>query len=234
MDKYQNLNTININKFNNIFGCFEDICVFSMGCLFPTCLFGRTYEISGFGKCFTGCCKIFSLQFILSTFFSLIIFSMEWNMFLSDVFKYDKKLLDCNNNSTCHNDYDNINFTSISDNNCIVTNNTDMCDCLKQLIMDKCNYENKLPSIINNFIVYMFILNMINIKIFLSMNGVFYGHYRNKISSKYNILNNSRNNYYIHCIPCVHQLALCQEYNTIKRIELIEKPIYAINTKYNL
>ena len=74
MDKYQNLNTININKFNNIFGCFEDMCAFSMGCLFPTCLFGRIYEISGFGKCFTGCCKIFSLQFILSTFFSLIIF----------------------------------------------------------------------------------------------------------------------------------------------------------------
>ena len=100
--------------------------------------------------------------------------------------------------------------------------------------MDKCNYENKLPSIINNFIEYMFILNMINMIIFLSMNGVFYGYYRNKISSKYNILNNSRNNYYIHCIPCIHQLALCQEYNTINRIELIEKPIYAINTKYNL
>ena len=60
MDTYRNLNGYtNINNFNNIFECFEDMCVFSMGCLFPTCLFGRIYEISGFGKCITGCCILF-------------------------------------------------------------------------------------------------------------------------------------------------------------------------------
>ena len=28
----------------------------------------------------------------------------------------------------------------------------------------------------------------------------------------------------------LHQLALCQEYNTIYRIEYLDKPIYAVNT----
>ena len=71
---------------------------------------------------------------------------------------------------------------------------------------------------------------MVNTVINLNINGFFYGHYRTKISQKYNILHNSRYDFCIHFIPCIHQLALCQEYNTIYRIEYLDKPIYAVNT----
>jgi len=49
-----------------------------------------------------------------------------------------------------------------------------------------------------------------------------------KLSQKYNILHNSRYDFCIHFIPCIHQLALCQEYNTVYRLEL--EPVYAVNT----
>ena len=51
----------NINQFEDIFSCFTNLCSLSMGLLFPECLFGRIYEISGFGECFIGCCKIYSI-----------------------------------------------------------------------------------------------------------------------------------------------------------------------------
>ena len=34
----------------------------------------------------------------------------------------------------------------------------------------------------------------------------------------------------LHLCLVFHQLALCQEYNTIYRIEYLDKPIYAVNT----
>ena len=61
----------------------------------------------------------------------------------------------------------------------------------------------------------------------LNINGCFYGYYRTMLSKKYNILNNSRYDFWIHFIPCCHQLALCQEYNTVARIEEL---VYPINT----
>ena len=64
MDYYQKLSGFTNNYFNKFFSCFNDLCSLSMGLLFPECLFGRIYEISGFGECFVGCCKIYSIQFI--------------------------------------------------------------------------------------------------------------------------------------------------------------------------
>ena len=63
----------------------------------------------------------------------------------------------------------------------------------------------------------------------LFINGIFYGHYRTKISKKYNI--HSLINIVIFVLEfnsCVHQLALCQEYNTVYRLE--ESIIYPVNT----
>ena len=55
----------------------------------------------------------------------------------------------------------------------------------------------------------------------------YYGHYRTKLSRKYNILHNSRYDMFVHALPCVHQLSLCQEYNTVSRLEI--EPVYAVN-----
>ena len=68
MNMYQKFS--DINQFDNMCGCFSNLCTLSTGLLFPQCLFGNIYELSGFGECFVGCCKIFSLQFIINMIFS--------------------------------------------------------------------------------------------------------------------------------------------------------------------
>ena len=224
MNYYKELSSFgDINRFDHICECFNNMCVFSMGILFPQCLFGRIYELSGFGECFVGCCKIFSLQFIISLIFSGIIMNREIEI-IYDI-DYITDINNCTQEKIC-NDY---NYTRLYDNNCVI-NQTDICDCLKQPLIEKCHYEHELPETINNFINFIFIISMINMVIYTNINGIFYGHYRTKISQKYNILHNSRYDYLIHCIPCVHQLALCQEYNTICRIENTIQPIYTIQT----
>tara|TARA_B100000902_G_scaffold360225_1_gene376679 strand:+ start:34 stop:621 length:588 start_codon:yes stop_codon:yes gene_type:complete len=194
-----------------------------MGLCFPQCLFGRIYEISGFGECFVGCCKILSIQFIINIIFSGIIGIEELDTLYGGDYITDI------NNCTAGKSCDNYNYTQIYDNDCSL-NNTSICDCLKKPIVEKCHWEKDLPNTLNNLFYYIFILSMVNLAINLNINGLFYGHYRTKISQKYNILHNSRYDFCIHFIPCVHQLALCQEYNTIYRIEYLDKPIYTVNT----
>ena len=75
MNNYQKFKDFNINRFDSLFGCFSNLCSFSMGCLFPQCLFGPEYmNYSGYGDCFLGCCKIYSIQFLVNLLFSGIYF----------------------------------------------------------------------------------------------------------------------------------------------------------------
>ena len=221
MSNYIKLNNININKFNNLFGCFYNLCSLSMGLFFPQCLFGRIYELSGYGDCCIGCCKIWSIQFIINLIFSSIYFLKEFNTL------YEKEFNGLINNCSEHNICGNYNYTYIYDNNCSL-NNTVICSCLREPIVEKCKWEKNLPNTLYNLYEFIIILGFINLFINLTVNGCFYGYYRNKISEKYNILYNKKCNFFIHFIPCCHQLALCQEYNTVYRLEL--EPIYTVNT----
>ena len=224
MNMYQKFSDYdNINQFDNMCGCFSNLCTFSMGLLFPQCLFGNIYELSGFGECFVGCCKIFSLQFIINIIFSGIIANKEINTLYN--LDYIEDINNCTKDIICK--Y--YNYTEIYDNNCSL-NYTTLCDCLRKPIVEKCEWEHNLPNTIHDLFHYIFIISMVNILIYTNINGMYYGHYRTKISQKYNILHNSRNDYLIHCIPCVHQCALCQEYNTIYRIENTIRPIYTVQT----
>ena len=83
------------------------------------------------------------------------------------------------------------------------------------------------PNQLYDYYEYTFIVSLISIFVYLNINGCFYGYYRTKLSKKYNILHNSKCDFFIHFLPCCHQLALCQEYNTIARIEEL---VYPINT----
>ena len=109
-------------------------------------------------------------------------------------------------------------------NDCSV-NTTDICDCSKELFINQCNYDNDiLPGKVEHLINYITIISLLNIFTLSCTMGLFLGHYRTKISYKYNILNNNRYNFLIHCIPFTNQCALCQEYNTIESIEAV-KPL---------
>ena len=220
MDKYQQISDFgNVNHFDNICGCFSNLCSLSMGCLFPQCLFGRIYEISGFGECFAGCCKIFSIQFIINLIFSSLIFDKEISLFYH---KFNVDIKNCTKDPICNN----YNYTEIYNNNCSINNNT-ICDCLKESVVEKCNFEKNIDTELMDLYEYISLLSILNLIVYMTINGCFYGHYRTKISRRYNILHNSRFDFIIHFLPCVHQIALCQEYNTVSRLEL--KPIYVVN-----
>ena len=220
MEEYEKLNGFNINRFDTLFGCFNNLCSLSMGCLFPQCLFGRIYELAGFGECFLGCCKIYSIQFCVNLLFSGIYFFKDIDTL------YEKEFIGLINNCTEHNECKNYNYTQIYDNNCLL-NGTKICPCLKEPIVEKCKWEKNLPNTLYDLYEFMVLTSLINLFINMTINGCFYGYYRTRISEKYNILHNSRCDFWIHFIPCCHQIALCQEYNTVHRIEI--ETIYPIN-----
>ncbi len=220
MDGYQKLDDTRINNFDGILGCFNNLCSLSMGLFFPQCLFGRIYELVGYGECFVGCCKIWSIQFIVNLLFSGIYFFKEFDTL------YDKEFNGLINNCSEHNECNYYNYTQIYDNNCSL-NRTNICECLKEPIVEKCEWEKNLPNTLYDLYEFIMFVSVINLFVNLTINGCFYGYYRTQISRKYNILHNSKWDFWIHFVPCCHQLALCQEYNTIHRIEL--EPLYPIN-----
>jgi len=242
MEQYYKLSNNNnnnhnqVNTFNPLFSCIDNLCSCSMGLCFPYCLFGRIYERAEFGSCWVGCCKLFSIQFLINLFFSLIIYSLEWDMFLKKDLEFTDQIQICNNNNTCLTDIENFDYKTLYDNKCLInnkTNTTEICECSKQPLIDQCKFNNELPDILNNFYIYITIIGINNLLILSCFTGLFLGHYRKKISHKYNILYNSRYNFLIHFLPCTNQCALCQEYNTIDTIEIF-RSFYPIDGKFNI
>ncbi len=218
------------NNFNNLFGCFDNLNTCLMGCCCPCCLFGYIYEKLEKGSCLIGGFKFFSLNFIISSIFNLILYLVEWNILIIKQLKINEDLkkskINCYNTSIIYNK------TKIFDNNCLI-NNTEICDYMIQPIINECKFNQNLPVTINNLIEYITfigILQSITICIFM---GLFLGYYRTQLSHKYNILYNSRYNFLIHCNPFTNLCALCQEYNSIERIEKIT-PINPVSKKFIL
>ena len=221
MYHYKQIN--DVNHFDSIFSCFNNLCVCIMGLLFPKCLFGRIYEISGFGECCLGVCNIFLLHFISNLLISLIFFLGPSSVFIN--YNFDDFIHICEEQKICGNFNSTIKYYNKT--TCEFKNNT-LCNCFKESLLKKCNYEKNYENYIENFIFYVNFVSLINMFMGLCINGIFYGHYRTKISKKYNILHNKYCDFCIHFIPCLHQLALCQEYNTVYRLE--ESIIYPVNT----
>jgi len=226
MDIYNTVNDFeNINTFNNLYRCSGDTYSCFMGLFFPYCLFGKIYEMSDFGGCFSGCCKLFTLQFSLSSFFAMIIFLIQWKMLYSKEYDHIDKIELCGGSETNNTCSVNINYynNDYYDNHCILKNNTDLCDCLKQPLTDYCKFTTEqVPTIKEEILAYSVLFSMIHlITISLSL-GTFSGYYRNKISHRYDITYNNRYSFCIHCFPLTHPCALCQEYNTVKRMKYRE------------
>jgi Cys-rich protein (TIGR01571 family) len=232
MDNYYKFSNYNHNYFNPLLGCFENLCSCSMGLFFPSCLFGRIYEKADFGKCWIGCCKLLLIQITINFIFSIIIYSTEYIMIFKKQYDFNNKLNFCyKHNSTCESYVVNFDDKSFYNNKCIL-NSTFICECSKNVLVQKCHYDlNILPNDMYNLFIFITIISLFYIIALSCFTGLFLGNYRNKISHKYNILYNSRYNFLIHCIPFTNQCALCQEYNSIERIELIKplQPNYKIN-----
>ena len=144
------------------------------------------------------------------------------NIFMD--YDFNEYLNICKANKNCS--YDN-SIEYYNKTTCELKNNT-LCKCFKESLLKKCNYEKNYDNNIENLIFYINLMTFINIFTGFFINGIFYGYYRTKISKKYNILHNKYCDFCIHFTPILHQLALCQEYNTVYRLE--ESIIYPVNT----
>lgn len=223
-----------ISTYTPLFGCFNDIFSCFVGMFCPSCLFGIIYKKANFGKCWIGCLKLSFLQFIINFFFSSILFSIEWDLLLSPQYTFSENKKECiSQNPSCVdlNEY-NSNLTYLQNNNCTLPSNITICNCSKQVLYEECHYNK--DSLKQDFYlcsVMISILSIINILVFFCCMGSFLGHYRNKISHKYNILYNSKNNFLLYCLPCTSSCALCQEYQTVRMLETIypTKPTNNLN-----
>ena len=148
-------------------------------------------------------------------------------MLLSKELNLINDINNCNANTTCKINYDNFNKTQ-----CIINNSTITCECLMKPLQDQCEFNDNLPNILYDMFRYIMFMSIINTLTIYTILGFYLGHYRTKISHKYNILYNSRNNFLIHCIPCTNQCALCQEYNTINMIDNVIKPNSPVIDKF--
>ena len=204
------------NKYDGLFSCFDDSYSCVIGCMFPYCLFGTIYEKAQFGNWLTGCSKMFSIYFILWMLFMISHIRMEYNVFLSKENKYLLSIEDCSQDDKC-----NINIDKqieTYDNKCLPTNQTQICACLIEPYTKYCEFNsNELPQIMNLMIYYSFIIHLFHLFIGSFMIGLFSGYYRNKISYKLDISENTWKSFWIHCCPLTHLLALCQEYKSVEK-----------------
>jgi len=229
MNKYQNMgSTAFPNVLNDLTDCDGKMSICLCGLCCPTCLFALIYQKIQLGHFLTGFCKYFMLQFLISTIFTSMFYTIEWDMFLSKEYYYENTIRLCYNNNNCTDNFDD---KQLYDNNCIIKNNTDVCDCIKQPLIEQCEFNmNELPGIMDNLFGDIIFISILNLLVLCMTTGLYLGQIRNKIGHKYNILYNSRYNFLIHCNPLTNQCALCQEYNTINRIDTIVTPIYTVQS----
>ena len=199
------------NEFNNLFYCFSNINNLLISFLFPQFMFGKIYEISRFGEYFVGSCSIISINFIVYSLISIILINKYFIIF-DYSYIYFSNCGNITNIEICKK----FNYTKFFENNCIF-NGTFVCECVKNNFIEKCHYEKRIN--INDFYNFTFYIIYFTLFLNILINGYFYSYYRKIIKNKFNIFSNNIFDNYLHFIPFINELALLQEYNTIKRLE---------------
>ena len=155
------------NHYDSLFNCFDDIYSLTIGCFFPSILFGKTYEKSNFGNCLTGCLKMSSLYFIFSISSMILYLHIEYDLLFSKQDYYLSNFDTCKKDNLCEK-YINI------DNSCLLKNNTQVCDCLQHSYTEYCDFNtNKLPEILNNLTNTLFIISILQTFIYSIIIGIF-------------------------------------------------------------
>tara|TARA_B100001094_G_scaffold67291_1_gene63491 strand:+ start:1172 stop:1852 length:681 start_codon:yes stop_codon:yes gene_type:complete len=215
------------NNYDSLCNCFDDFYSLIVGCFFPSILFGQTYEKSKFGNCFTGFMKMFLLYFIFSSLSILTNTNLEESLLFSKQNKYIKNFDNCKNDKLCK---ININL----EDSCNFKNNTQICHCLQNSYSEYCDFNNNiLPDILNQLMIYLFLLNTSQIIIYNIIIGLFSSYYRNKISYKLDIREKKWKSFCIHCCPLTHMLALCQEYKAVDKYNLLITPLNPVSLSTN-
>lgn len=218
----------NHNSYDSLFNCLDDSYSLIVGFFFPSILFGQIYEKSKFGNCFNGFMKIFLLNFIFSSISILININVEQTLLFSKQNNYVIKIENCKNDKLCK---ININL----EDSCNFLNNTQICHCLRDSYSEYCNFNNNiLPDILNQLVIFMFFINISQSIVYNIIIGFFSSYYRNKISYRLDIPENTWKSFWIHCCPLTHMLALCQEYRAVEKYnDLLITPLNPISLNTN-
>lgn len=234
---YESMN-FNTNKYDNLYSCTDDTLSCMVGCLFPYCLFGNTYERAGFGNCVTGTLKMFSLQFILSSIFFICYLHVEYNTIYKNEYPYLDNIDKCKTHKLCDNNLILEKEINLIENPCIVNQTEDfVCDCLKKSLTEYCEFKSdKFPELMNDLTIFTVSLNFIHLFSLCLIMGIFSGYYRKKLSYKLNIVESDNKNFMIHCCPIIHLLALCQENRTLNKIQIVKddelvRPINVVDVR---
>ena len=172
---YENLN--NNNNYVSIYKCTDDYISCLVGCFFPYCLFGDTYEKSKFGSCIVGCSKMFSIQFILSCIFYILYLNIEYNTIYMNENIYIKDLEKCHNMKLCDNNSLLEDELKLLENPCLVNNTTNfVCDCLHKSLDNYCDFKtNKLPKLLNDLTLITVMLNIVHLLLLNIVMSIFSG-----------------------------------------------------------
>jgi len=241
------------NQFNDICNCIHrrpspqqtlqmqqvehkylETCIYGLCC--PCCLFGRTYERSQFGSFFNGCCKYFSIQMMFTIVISSINFDYQWNNIYAPLYDTSQNIRTCHTAPNCSPYFngnkliDDLNQTNLADNNCYVPEYLHVCKCLNDFLPDKCRTIENLPENIRETIMTSMVINTAGGLFNITILGFFLEHYRQKLADKLNIRTSRIKGFLYHCLPFINPCALCQEANTLDRLNIINNTIMPITT----
>lgn len=212
----------NNNKFNDIYKCNDNVDNCLIGIIFPGCLFGKIYNLAGFGSPIFGCIKYYTIQLIIIFITFIILYDINWFYIYGPKYNILNTIPICSYLNDCKSFYlngtliDSLNITNLQQNDCIVPKK--ICHCLDHILTEKCIYESNINNTISNVNQYTILLNSLSTITVCSMYGLFLGYYRKKIAEKFNLQSDSFTNFVYHCIPFINPCALCQEANTIEQI----------------
>jgi hypothetical protein len=175
---------------------------------------------------------------IFAIVISSINFDYQWNNIYAPLYDTSQNIRTCHTVPSCSpyfNDdklIDDLNQTNLADNNCNVPEYLHVCKCLNDFLPDKCRTIENLPESIRNTIINSIVINTTGGLINITILGFFLEHYRHKIATKFNIRTSRIKGFLYHCLPFFNPCALCQEANTLDRLNIINytvMPITAIN-----
>ena len=216
------------NQFDQLCSCAggavanSDTCI--LGLFFPCCLFGRTYERARFGSFLSGCCKYFSLQLILSIVIISSDIDNRWGKIYGPEIQFSESITDCNTFPECKPYFngtkviDSLDQNILANNNCNVPKYLHVCKCLNNELPNQCQFIENMPETIKDTIVASIVINTIGSLISITTLGCLLGYYRKKISDTFGIQSLPSESFFYHCIPCLNKCALCQEANTVDRL----------------
>ena len=251
MTDYSKMDEIPINSINTLVSDsgnqFDQLCscaggavansdTYILGLFFPCCLFGRTYERARFGTFLSGCCKYFSLQFILSLIIISADIDNKWGKIYGPEIQFSERVTYCDTFPECNSYFngskviDSLDQNILANNKCNVPKYLHVCKCLNDELPPQCQFIEHMPETIKDTIVASIVINTIGSLISITTLGCLLGYYRKKISDTFGIKSLSSESFFYHCMPCLNPFALCQEANTVDRLNFNNMAIMPITT----